>query len=145
MELAVPYKPSAGVLVSGMPPGPPHPPNDELTSFQHPGQVITSSYHIWDWHSYIIMFLVMFILYHLWAFRVLYLRFLQELTRSFRNRVFNAEMRVNLEIRTDHGSDTTAVVLSGFAEPETELEAGTIEIHEILEADDHFHDCLESP
>lgn len=146
MELAVPSKPLAGVSLSGMPPEPSSNPDTEIDILRHPpGPLMTtSSFNFWDWHSYIIIFLVLLCLYHLWTFRVLYLRLYNELARSIRDRVFNAEVRVNLEIRTPYTSDTTTVVLNDFAESER-LNADTIEIHEILEADDQFLDCLENP
>lgn len=129
-----------------------------LDQAQHPslGSEASSSIVIWDWHSSIILVLLAGIGYHFWVFRSLYIHVGREMARSLRNRVFDADISVDLRISTYNDCETTTVVLTGsdVSEPLglVHLAGGaadlgvesiaTVEISEILEEDDHFHDCL---
>lgn len=108
------------------------------------GSTSSSGSHFWDWHSYVIMFFLIVIGYHFWAFRALYRRTYEEMARAIRNRVFNAEISVGLTIRTQDRSETVSVVLTDLLPPAEQrvLEIGSEAVAVAVE-DDHFHDCLE--
>lgn len=139
MELAVPYldqnddrpSPSANPIVLG-----------EVSG----SVLLPESSYFWDWHSWVILVLLVVVGYHLWAFYPLYRGYWMQLRSAIRSRNFNVDMDVSLTVQTSQPPQVVRVCLTPHSHREiTPTIQGINEIQvestQIVIDGDTYSDC----
>lgn len=99
----------------------------------------------WDWHSTVIFIGFWLIIgYICWVQRASLRSIINWILYALHIRVRSSRVQAEIEMSVLNRSFTASVAASSFETPEAECEEHTaIDMGQILDNDDHYHDCQE--
>lgn len=102
----------------------------------------TAMTFFWDWHSYIILGLLLVMIYHVWSFRSMYLGFICFVRRAVERREFEGmNIEVTLTMNSPRDFETHSVQLAST--PDRGYGMNPVNVITIEQPGDHYHDCCE--